>query len=94
MTFTKKSELPDYAWADLVTLLREYFEPTDFEFEAYRKIYASTAPMRLIELNQLCANFVPPSAPATLDDYVSGAHTEINWQYALAALWCASCDEA
>lgn len=93
MVWQKKPELPNYAWADLVDLLRDYFSPSDLEWEAYRKIYGSGNNIKLIELNSLCSDFVMPTVVATIEDYVSGEHKNINWNYALAALVVRSCEE-
>lgn len=92
MPYTKIPELPDKTWAEIVTLLRFYFEPEDLEWDAYRKIFGVTQSLRLVDLNELCDSFVPPATPPTVDDYVSGAYKEMLWQYALAALWCQSCE--
>lgn len=89
----KKAELPDYQWADRVDLLRDYFEPSDFEWDAYRRIFGTQENLKLIHLPTLCANFVMPIDEPTIGDYISGEYKNILWNYALAALVCRSCEE-
>ncbi len=93
MAWTKKPELNDYAWADRVDLLRDYFVPDDLEWEGYRKIFGATDNLKLIELNTLCGSFVMPTDELTVDDFVTGAYKDKLWQYALAALVVRSCEE-
>ena len=94
MAYQKISTLPDNDWVEIVSGLRWYFEPEDFEWEAYAKIFGVGFSQRLVELNDLCADYVPPPAPPTLTDYQTGAYKEILWKYALAAKACDSCEDA
>lgn len=94
MSFQKIPALPDYAWAEIVSLLRFYFDTEDLEWEGYAQIFGAGFSLKLIDLNELCENYTPPPPVPTIDDYVSGAYKDILWEYALAALACESCEDA
>lgn len=91
--WTKKPELDDYAWADRVDLLRDFFSPEDLEWEGYRKVFGAVDNLKLVELNTLCASFVMPTEVPALEHFVDGTHKELLWEYAMAALVVRSCEE-
>ena len=85
MSFVRKAGVDPFVWGDIVDLLRDYYSPTDNEWVWFERIFGAGFNQRLIDVDDLCANFVPPSVPPTAGDFVSGAYKDIYWRYALAA---------